>query len=147
MTGVQTCALPICLPDAAARRIARNTSLVFLEEAHLAKVADPAAGAGGFEALTHGLCETAWTFFQSIEAAGGLIAALRGGAPQEAVAKTAEARTALIASGKQPLTGTTVFALQDEAPAQIVAGPSHALVPSIMPAARDAAPYEQAPQA
>ena len=32
------------LPDRFARRIARNTQLVLLEESHLAKVADPAAG-------------------------------------------------------------------------------------------------------
>ena len=36
----------IGLPDAFARRVARNTQLVLLEEANLAKVADPAAGSG-----------------------------------------------------------------------------------------------------
>ena len=35
------------LPDAFARRIARNTQLILLEESNLAKVADPAAGSGG----------------------------------------------------------------------------------------------------
>ena len=35
------------LPDRFARRIARNTQLVLIEEANLAKVGDPAAGAGG----------------------------------------------------------------------------------------------------
>ena len=34
------------LPERFARRIARNTQLVLLEESHLAKVADPAAGSG-----------------------------------------------------------------------------------------------------
>ena len=42
----------IGLPDGFARRIARNTQLVLLEESNLAKVADPAAGSGGFEELT-----------------------------------------------------------------------------------------------
>ena len=37
------------LPDRFARRIARNTQLVLLEESNLAKVADPAAGSGGIE--------------------------------------------------------------------------------------------------
>ena len=40
------------LPDRFARRIARNTQLILLEESNLAKVADPAAGSGGIEDLT-----------------------------------------------------------------------------------------------
>ena len=50
----------IGLPDAFARRVARNTQLVLLEESNLAKVSDPAAGSGAIEDLTdqalrHGL--------------------------------------------------------------------------------------------
>jgi len=51
------------LPDAFARRIARNTQLILLEESNLAKVADPAAGSGGIEALTDELCRVAWALF------------------------------------------------------------------------------------
>src|SRR5208282_5869991 len=44
------CVLPFTqalgLPDAFARRLARNTQLVLLEESNLGKVADPAAGSG-----------------------------------------------------------------------------------------------------
>ena len=40
------------LPDRFARRIARNTQLILIDEAHLAKVADPAAGSGAVEGLT-----------------------------------------------------------------------------------------------
>ena len=50
-----------------ARRVARNTQLVLLEESNLAKVADPAAGSGGIETLTQQLCEAAWALFQEIE--------------------------------------------------------------------------------
>ena len=42
------------LPDPFARRLARNAQLILLEESHLGFVADPAAGAGVFEALTAG---------------------------------------------------------------------------------------------
>src|SRR3984893_8135252 len=48
--------LVLGLPDDFARRIARNTQLILIHEAKLAKVADPAAGAGSFEALTDELC-------------------------------------------------------------------------------------------
>src|SRR5262249_13441721 len=44
------------LPDPFARRIARNTQLVLLEESNLARVSDPAAGSGAVEALTDALC-------------------------------------------------------------------------------------------
>ena len=59
------------LPDAFARRIARNTQLVLLEESNLAKVADPAAGTGGIEDLTGQLCAAAWALFQEIDTTGG----------------------------------------------------------------------------
>lgn len=60
------------LPDAFARRMARNTQLILLEESHLWRVADPASGSGYVETLTHELCECAWTIFQGIEKTGKL---------------------------------------------------------------------------
>ena len=59
------------LPDAFARRVARNTHLILIEEANLARVADPASGSGGFEALTDASGEKAWGLFQAIERDGG----------------------------------------------------------------------------
>ena len=64
------------LPDRFARRLARNTQLVLLEEAGIARVADPTAGTGWSEDLTDKLCRAAWALFQEIEAAGGVAAAL-----------------------------------------------------------------------
>jgi methylmalonyl-CoA mutase len=60
------------LPNAFARRMARNTQLILLEESHLWRVADPASGSGYVESLTHDLCERAWTIFQGIEKTGRL---------------------------------------------------------------------------
>ena len=60
------------LPDAFARRMARNTQLILLEESHLWRVADPASGSGYVESLTSELCEHAWTIFQGIEKTGKL---------------------------------------------------------------------------
>ena len=56
--------LALGLPDPFARRVARNTQLLLLEESNLAKVSDPAAGSGGIETLTSQLCEAAWALFQ-----------------------------------------------------------------------------------
>lgn len=60
------------LPNAFARRMARNTQLILLEESQLWRVADPASGSGYVESLTHDLCERAWTIFQGIEKSGTL---------------------------------------------------------------------------
>jgi len=54
-----------------ARRIARNTQLLLLEESHLGQVQDPAGGSWYVEDLTEQLAETAWQHFQHIESRGG----------------------------------------------------------------------------
>jgi methylmalonyl-CoA mutase len=97
------------LPDRLARRIARNTQLILLEESHLAKVADPAAGSGGIEDLTLKLCVAAWALFQEIERAGGAVAALEAGLIQNKVAATRAEREKNIARRKDALTGTSEF--------------------------------------
>ncbi len=56
------------LPNAFARRVARNIQTVLVEESNLWRVADPASGAGYVETLTSGLCEKAWAVFQKAEA-------------------------------------------------------------------------------
>ncbi|HEY4973150.1 MAG TPA: methylmalonyl-CoA mutase family protein, partial [Steroidobacteraceae bacterium] len=101
--------LALGLPDAFARRVARNTQLVLLEESNLAKVSDPAAGSGGIESLTRQLCEAAWGSFQDIEKAGGIYASLEQGLVQRQVAATRKAREGDIARRKQVLTGATEF--------------------------------------
>ncbi len=97
------------LPDRFARRIARNTELVLLEESHLAKVADPAAGSGAVEELTDQLCATAWSLFQEFERAGGIAAALTSGLVQQKVAEVRSKRAAAVARRQDALTGTTIF--------------------------------------
>src|SRR3954468_4692235 len=101
--------LALGLPDPFARRAARNTQLVLLEESNLAKVADPAAGSGGIESLTRQLCEAAWPLFQEIEKAGGLFAALEQNLIQQKVAATRKAREANIAKRREVLTGASEF--------------------------------------
>jgi len=99
----------IGLPDGFARRLARNTHAILIEEASIHRVADPAAGAGAFEAYTDQLAERAWDLFLDIERAGGMAAALASGWWQSEVRKTATARAQDIASGATPIVGTTVF--------------------------------------
>src|SRR6201999_4483464 len=97
--------LALGLPDPFARRVARNTQLVLLEESNLAKVSDPAAGSGGIEALTQELCESAWSLFQDIEKAGGVFAALEQNLIQRKVAEVRSVREKDVARRKSVLTG------------------------------------------
>ncbi|KJC62696.1 methylmalonyl-CoA mutase [Bradyrhizobium sp. LTSPM299] len=101
--------LALGLPDDLARRIARNTQLVLLEESNLAKVSDPAAGSGSIETLTSQLCEAAWTLFQEIEKAGGIFAALEHGLIQNKVAATRTLRETNVAKRRDVLTGASEF--------------------------------------
>ncbi|CAL76498.1 Methylmalonyl-CoA mutase small subunit (MCM-beta) [Bradyrhizobium sp. ORS 278] len=109
------------LPDAFARRVARNTQLVLLEESNLARVADPAAGAGGIEALTSELSTTAWALFQEIEKAGGIVAALQAGLIQSKVAAVKQARDVNIARRRDVLTGASEFPNLNEADVSVEA--------------------------
>jgi methylmalonyl-CoA mutase len=101
--------LALGLPDPFARRAARNTQLVLLEECNLAKVSDPAAGSGGIETLTQQLCEAAWSLFQETEQAGGIFAALEQSLIQRKVAATRALRETNIARRKEVLTGASEF--------------------------------------
>jgi methylmalonyl-CoA mutase len=112
--------LALGLPDAFARRVARNTQLVLREESNLDKVADPAAGSGGIEALTKKLCDAAWAQFQEIEKAGGVFAALSANLIQPKVAAVRAARDKNIAKRRDVLTGASEFPNLHEAQAKVL---------------------------
>ncbi|MFJ3204439.1 methylmalonyl-CoA mutase family protein [Streptomyces sp. NPDC086989] len=118
------------LPDAFARRIARNTSTILLEESHLARVIDPAGGSYYVERLTDELAHAAWEFFQTVEKAGGLAAALRSGLVAERLAATWAERSKQLARRREPITGVSEFPLLSERPVErepAPAGPSGGL--------------------
>ncbi|OMB91349.1 methylmalonyl-CoA mutase small subunit [Mycobacterium colombiense] len=97
-------------PDIAtsfARRIARNTQLLLLEESHVGRVLDPAGGSWFVEDLTHRLAEQAWEQFQAIEKHGGFTQARDFIAGQ--IAEVAARRTDDIAHRKTAITGVNEF--------------------------------------
>ena len=108
------------LPDAFARRVARNTQVILVHESHLDLVADPSAGSGGIEALTDALCAAAWREFQAIEGEGGIMASLSAGAFQKRVAAVRAAREAEIRAGTRPIVGTTLYPAGEERHAGIL---------------------------
>jgi methylmalonyl-CoA mutase len=95
---------PLGTPDAFGRRIARNTSALLIEEAHVARVADPAGGAYAVEKLTDDLAAAAWELFGRLDEAADATSLL--GAE---IAAAVETRDAQVATRKRPITGLTEF--------------------------------------
>jgi methylmalonyl-CoA mutase len=114
--------LAVGLPDSLARRLSRNGQLILLRESHLGFVVDPAAGAGAFEALTKALCETGWAAFQTVEAQGGLPAALASGTFQRKVSESAEVLARCVARLTSPITGVSAHADHIEEQVEVAPG-------------------------
>ncbi|MEU0332036.1 methylmalonyl-CoA mutase family protein [Streptomyces sp. NPDC006193] len=111
------------LPDAFARRIARNTSSILIEESHLARVVDPAGGSWYVERLTDELAQAAWRFFRSIERDGGQAAVLRSGRIRTDLATTWAERSKRLARRREPITGVSEFPLLSEKPVERAPAP------------------------
>lgn len=102
------------LPDADARRLARNTQIILMEESNLHRVADPGAGAGAIEERTETLAAAAWDLFRAIEREGGMVESLTSGTWQRRVAAARQARAQEVATRRLPITGTSEFPLLTE---------------------------------
>lgn len=98
-------------PTPFARRVARNTQHVLLEECRLGHVADPAGGAWFVEKLTRDLAGKSWEILQEIEAKGGIVEAIESGSIQEKVSTARQARQRAFATRRETITGVTDFPL------------------------------------
>lgn len=117
------------LPDGFARRLARNTQSILVEESNLHQVADPSAGSGAIEARTDNLVEAAWQQFQAIEAEGGILESLISGGIQERLAASRAAAGKVIASRRRPITGVSEFPNLGESPVSVLEDNPEELVP------------------
>jgi methylmalonyl-CoA mutase len=106
-------------PSGFSRRIARNTQIILMEESRLGHVVDPGGGAWFLEAMTRDLAEQAWVELQGIEAQGGIVDALLGGAVQAEVEIIRMRREKAIATRRETITGVTDFPLLDERAPQL----------------------------
>ncbi len=97
------------VPDTFSRRISRNTQVILQEECELTSVADPAGGSWAVEWLTNEVSEKSWKFFQEIEAAGGMAAALNSGLIAEKLKTTAELNEKNLGARRSSLVGTNVY--------------------------------------
>ncbi len=97
------------LPDAFARRIARNTQSVLVEEVGVGRVLDPAGGSWYVEARTEALAQAAWALFTEVERAGGMAVALDSGLVGGWLAGSWDARADDLAHRREPVTGVSEF--------------------------------------
>lgn len=97
-----------------ARRMARNTQLLLLEESHIGRVLDPAGGSWFVEDLTRALAEEAWKHFRDIESRGGFTAAVDYLAAQ--IAEVSEKRRDDIAHRRTAITGVNEYPNLSEMP-------------------------------
>ena len=122
-------AIPGGFPDTSpdfARRIARNTQLLLLEESHIGRILDPAGGSWYVEDLTETLAAQAWSHFQEIESGGGFDRARD--LLTDRLDATAARRYDDIAHRRTAVTGISEFANLAEAPL-----PEYALPESVLP--------------
>jgi len=122
------------------RRVARNTQALLIQEAHLARVVDPAGGGWLVESLTDALARAAWTFFQEVEAAGGAVVALDAGLVAARVAAVRAAREKAVATRRTPITGVSEF--PDLAEQPVERAPRQAAPNGGLPVYRPAEPFE-----
>ncbi|MCV7179923.1 methylmalonyl-CoA mutase small subunit [Mycolicibacterium sphagni] len=97
-----------------ARRIARNTQLLLLEESHVGRVLDPAGGSWYVEDLTESLAAQAWSHFQDIESRGGFVVARDHVAEQIELVRARRAED--IAHRRTAVTGVNEFPNLSEPP-------------------------------
>lgn len=112
-------AIPGGLPKTSrsfARRIARNTNLLLLEESHLSHVIDPGGGSYFIEAFTTQLADKAWEVFTTVEAEGGLQQAIAAGTVAKLLDDAHEAQRKDIARRIKKITAINEFPNLAEAP-------------------------------
>jgi methylmalonyl-CoA mutase len=97
------------LPDGFARRVARNTQSLLIEESNVVRAADPAGGSWYVERLTEDLAGAAWSWFTEIERAGGMAAALDSGLVADRLAATWARRSQNLAHRRDALVGVSEF--------------------------------------
>lgn len=104
------------LPTEHARRVARNTQHVLLEEAHLTRVVDPAGGSYAVERLTGDLARRAWNLVQEIERRGGMRAALTSGWVRGQIDSAFSQRLRNLSTRRDAVIGVSEFPNAGEAP-------------------------------
>jgi len=104
------------LPDASARRVARNTQIVMAGESHVVSVSE----SGRVTALAAALSADAWAQFRAIESEGGVLQSLADGHIQRRIAEARTDRARLYRAGLRSVVGATAFSKGADSAASVL---------------------------
>ena len=89
--------------------LALQTQMIHRHEAYLDRTTDPAGGSWFFERLTDTAGQKIWSYFQEIEAEGGLRGLIRDGRLQHQLELLGKKRKGEVSQGKKPFLGVNCF--------------------------------------
>lgn len=109
--SLHTCSLDeaLALPTSDAATLALRTQQIIAHETGITEVADPLGGSYLLETLTRELENKAATYFQAIDACGGMVEAIEQGYPQREIAESAYQDQKRVESGERAVVGVTDF--------------------------------------
>jgi len=106
----------LALPTAEAATLALRTQQIIAEETGVADVVDPLGGSYYVEALTAGIEKEALAYFATIDAMGGMVAAIERGYPQREIAESAYRSQQAVEAKEQVIVGVNQFMAEDDPP-------------------------------
>ncbi|MBI2314406.1 MAG: acyl-CoA mutase large subunit family protein [Betaproteobacteria bacterium] len=111
-------------PTAEAARIAVNTQNILREEAGLTDVIDPLGGSYYLETLTDRMHEEIEKVIATVDAAGGMYAAVEKGLVQQMIGESALAFQRKVESGEQKVVGVNCYRVENEPPVKALERPA-----------------------
>jgi methylmalonyl-CoA mutase N-terminal domain/subunit len=99
----------LALPTEDAATLALRTQQIIAHETGVADLTDPLGGSYFVESLTRQLEEEALAYFETIDAMGGMVAAIERGYPQREIAESAYRAQQAIESKEQVIVGVNDF--------------------------------------
>ena len=108
------------LPSEKAVKVALRTQQIIAEESGIADTVDPLGGSYYVEWLTDEMERQAYSYFERIEKAGGILKAIKTGYIQKEIANTSYKRQLRIEEGKEIMVGVNKYAEENEPPIKIL---------------------------
>ncbi len=104
------------LPTEKAVEVALRTQQVIAEETGVPSVIDPLGGSYYVEWLTEQMEEEAYKYFDRIEAAGGILRAIKSGYLQREIAENSYRLSRRVEEGKDGIVGVNKYAVEEKKP-------------------------------
>ncbi len=104
------------LPTEKAVEVALRTQQIIAEETGSTNVIDPLGGSYYVEWLTSELEEEAYRYFEKIDAAGGLLNAIKSGYLQREIAENSYRLSRRVEEGKDAIVGVNKYYVKEDAP-------------------------------